>query len=120
MGNKRGKIWGSTCCLMNKNNVAIHRIEIVKSGFCSEHMHNNKFNSFFVESGELEITIYRTDAGQKIEDKTILRPGESTYVEPGVYHKFFAIKPTIAFEFYWTQLCDGDIIRKNIGGYIER
>lgn len=116
----RGKIWGSTCCLMIKNNVEIHRIEVNKGGFCSEHKHEHKWNAFFVESGVLEIIIYRQDAGQIIEDKTVLCAGESTYIEPGVYHKFRAVESTIAFETYWTELSPTDIIRKNVGGNMEQ
>ena len=111
-----GKIWGSTCCLLNKNNVEIHRIKVETGGFCSEHKHKHKWNAFFVEKGQLEITIYRLDANQIIEDITILHDGEMTYVEPGLYHKFRAIKPTVAFEFYWVELLKNDIERRNIGG----
>jgi len=119
MQSTRGKIWGSTCCLMIKNNVEIHRIKVNKGGFCSEHKHEHKWNAFFVETGCLEITIYRHDAGKMIEDKTILRAGSSTYVEPGLNHKFCAIESTVAFEAYWTELSQTDIIRRNVGGVVN-
>jgi len=112
----RGKIWGSTCRLIIQNNVEIHRIEVDKGGFCSEHKHEHKCNAFFVEKGCLEIIIYRQDAGQTIKDRTILQNGDSTYIEPGVYHQFRALKNTIAFEMYWIELSQSDIIRKNVGG----
>lgn len=114
----RGKIWGSSCCLFDKGNMEIHRIEVHQGGFCSEHMHKYKWNAFFVETGCLEITVYREDAGKPIEDRTRLSGGESTYVEPGLYHKFTAIEPTVAFEFYWTELPKDDIIRREVGGTV--
>ena len=101
---------------MVRNNVEIHRIKVNKGGFCSEHKHEHKWNAFFVETGCLEVTIYRQDAGRTIEDKTILHGGDSTFVEPGVYHKFHALEPTIAFEAYWVELSQFDIVRKNVGG----
>ena len=41
MGNIQGKVWGSTGPLFFKNNVEIHRIEVVKGGFCSKHKHEH-------------------------------------------------------------------------------
>lgn len=112
----KGKIWGSTSCLFMKNNVEIHRISAKKGGYCSQHRHKNKWNAFFVESGCLEIIIYREDAGQAIEDRTILKAGDSTYVEPGVFHTFRAKEDTVAFEVYWVELEEQDIDRRDVGG----
>lgn len=113
---KRGKIWGSTCSLFSKNNVEIHRIEANKDAFCSIHKHEHKTNVFFVEQGSLKITIYRPDAGKEIKDETILGPGDMTYVEPGLYHKFEALENTIAFEIYFVELDKNDIVRSTMGG----
>lgn len=113
---KRSKIWGSTSCLFNKNNVEIHRIEAKKDSFCSVHKHEHKTNIFFVEQGLLKITIYRTDAGKEIKDETLLGPGDMTYVENGLDHKFEAMEDTIAFEIYYLELDQNDIVRKNVGG----
>ncbi len=113
----RGKIWGSTSCIFNKNNVEIHRIAVHKNGYCSKHKHVHKFNCFFVESGELKVTIYREDAGQLIEDVTLLKSGESTYVEPGLYHMFLAMSDTVAYEIYWVKISD-DIVRDTVGGVL--
>ena len=112
----QGKIWGKTSCLFHKNNVEIHRIEVKNNGYCSKHKHEHKFNLFFIEEGELEITIYRTDANTSIEDVTTLTDGESTYVEPGLYHKFMAKRDSIAYEIYWVELDPADIIREARGG----
>lgn len=114
--NKRGKIWGSTECLFNKNNAEIHRIEVKKGGFCSLHKHEHKHNLFYVEHGRLQVIIYRTDAGKQIEDRTILEQGDMTFVQPGELHLFEALEDTIAFEIYYAELNPNDIIRENCGG----
>ncbi len=112
----RGKVWGSTSTLFCKNNVEMARILISKGGYCSKHKHAHKYNMFFVESGELKVTIYRNDAGKDIEDVTILAAGHQTYVEPNLYHCFEASEDTIAYEVYWTELNQEDIERENVGG----
>lgn len=116
MSCKKGKIWGSTESLFNCNNVELHRIEGKSGGYCSTHQHQHKFNMFYVEKGVLLVTIYRKDAGQEIEDVTVLKENQSTIVEPGLFHKFEVIEDCVAFEIYWTELNTEDIIRKNVGG----
>ena len=113
---KRGKVWGTTQCLFRGNNVELHRITVRKGGFSSKHQHAHKFNKFVVESGSLEVVIYREDAGRIIEDVTTLRAGDSTYVEPGLFHRFQALEETTALEVYWVQLDQGDIFREDVGG----
>jgi len=113
----RGKIWGTTKLLFKHCDVEIHRIEVQKNAYCSKHLHNHKYNLFFVENGKLKITIFRTDAGKIIEDCTELAIGQSTIVEPGLYHQFLAIDNTIAFEIYWQSTDIGeDIVRESLGG----
>lgn len=111
----RGKIWGNTATIFDKNNVQIARIIVNKGGYCSTHLHNHKFNMFFVESGKLKVTIYRKDADSIIEDITILTAGDMTYVEPCLYHHFEGIEDSIAYEIYWVEIAD-DINRKSVGG----
>lgn len=112
----RGKIWGSTSTIFYKNNVKIARITIKKGGYCSTHEHLHMNNMFYVEKGKLEVLIYRKDANETIEDKTILEPGNMTYVEPLVDHCFRALEDSVAFEIYWVELNENDINRKNVGG----
>ena len=112
----RGKIWGNTSTIFSKNNVEISRIVINKGGYCSKHRHDHKYNMFFVEQGKLLVVIYRRDANITIEDKTVLRVGEMTYVEPNLFHYFEALENTIAYEIYWTEIYKDDIIRESAGG----
>lgn len=110
---KQGKIWGITQSLFLKNNVEIHRIEVNKDGYCSKHKHDYKYNCFFVERGQLKISIWKNDG---LVDKTILSDQETLTVPPKWYHMFEAIKDTIAYEIYWTEIDAKDITRENCGG----
>lgn len=108
-----GKIWGSTSPLFYKNNVEINRIEGKKGGFCSKHYHRSKFNLFFVESGKLKITIWKSYG---LADETILGPMQTTIVKPGQYHQFEVLEDCVALEIYWTELDPDDIERESCGG----
>lgn len=117
------KAWGTTSLIWSGNNVEIHRIEVLEGGFCSKHLHEYKYNMFYVESGELEIDIVKQigyEIAEDIIDKTILNKGESTIVEPKQYHLFKAIKNTIAYEIYFVELPKEDIKRMNCGGIMKR
>lgn len=110
---KYNKIWGTTEQVYNGNNVEIHRIEINQGGYCSRHIHHYKHNMFFVESGKLQIEVWKNDS---LVDKTVLEAGQSTSVAPNEPHRFTALAPTIAYEIYWVTLLPEDIQRFTQGG----
>lgn len=111
---KQGKVWGNTVGIFNRNNVEIHRIEAKKGGFCSKHKHNHKYNMFYVESGVLEITIWKND--YSLVDTTVIKAGEATTAAPKEYHRFKALEDAVVYEIYWTELSPSDIERENTGG----
>lgn len=111
---KNGKIWGTTEEIFGRNNVEVHRIEVIAGGYCSEHHHEQKWNEFYVESGELQITQWSPSSGLK--DITTLHAGDSTAVSPGVIHQFHALTEVVAFEIYWVALEGEDIVRRTVGG----
>ena len=110
----QGKIWGNTREIFNKNNVEIHRVDIKPDGYCSKHKHTAKFNMFLVESGELVVRIWKNE--YDLVDTTYLLKGEQTIVKPGEYHQFDAKTHVVAYEIYWTELDQGDIVRESVGG----
>jgi quercetin dioxygenase-like cupin family protein len=112
--NRYGKIWGSAQNLFFKNNVEINRIQINKNGYCSKHKHEHKYNMFFIERGKLKIKVWKND--YYLVDETILETQQSNIVNPGEYHTFEALEDTIAYEIYWTELSDQDIIREGRSG----
>ena len=109
---KSGKVWGETEEIFNNGIVSVNRLKINKGGYCSEHYHKRKSNTFFVVIGNLAIKIWRNGS----VDETVLWPGESSKVEPGVYHQFRALTDVECLEIYEVELKAKDIERRTVGG----
>lgn len=112
---KNGKIWGHTQEILTKNNVSIHRLEIIKNSCCSKHYHEFKYNVFLVENGSLLIKHWQND--YNLIDETILKKGESCCIPPKHYHQFIALEDTVAYEIYYVELKDNDIVRATCGSH---
>ena len=111
---KEGKAWGVTQTIFQSDSFEVHRIEVKAGGYCSTHKHEYKHNMFFVESGLLEIHVFKND--YELEDITYLSNMELTNVPPGEFHFFKANSDVVAYEIYYPQPIGMDIIRKNCGG----
>lgn len=111
--NKEGKIWGFTSKIFEHNNVSVHRLFIKNNSGSSKHFHKIKYNFFYVESGEIEISIWQND--YNLVDKTILKSGESITIKPGLYHSFHGLLDSIVYEIYYSKIDDNDIFRENCG-----
>ncbi|NBU73074.1 MAG: hypothetical protein EBS53_16810 [Bacteroidetes bacterium] len=85
---KLGKIWGFISKIFSNDNLSIDRIEIINNQKCSKHLHEYKYNMFFVEN----------------QYDTII-------ISPNIYHQFEALENSIVYEIYYTKLNDNDIIR---------
>ena len=114
---KSGKIWGTTELLEANGVLEFHRIEMKSGGVCSKHLHEYKWNGFFVESGKMLIRVWQKD--YDLVDETLLEAGQYTKVKPGVYHQFQCLEDGIAFELYWAEFNHDDIKRETIG-YLEK
>lgn len=110
---KKGKIWGETEELFNKNNVSIERMIINKGGQCSKHLHDIKNNIFFVEKGKILVEEWQTS--YDLVDKTILIAGQSCLINRKKYHRFTGIEDSIVFEIYYVELEEEDIQRETVG-----
>ena len=110
---KAGKVWGETELIHANGVLEFHRIQTVKGGVCSKHMHGFKWNGFFVEKGKLLIRVWKND--YDLFDETVLEKGDFAQVKPGEYHQFEALEDTIAFELYWAEFDHNDIIRESVG-----
>ena len=97
---KQGKAWGTTESILQNNRLEVHRLECKAGHHCSEHLHEHKWNAFYVESGHLTVMIWQPDSD--MVDVTHLYSGESTSVPPGVYHQFAVEEDAIVFEYYWS------------------
>ena len=95
MSNKAGKIWGETELILANNSLEFHRIDYKKGGVCSKHLHEWKWNGFYVMSGQMKIRVWQKD--YDLVDETILNPGDFTAVKPGLYHSFEGLEDGVAF-----------------------
>jgi mannose-6-phosphate isomerase-like protein (cupin superfamily) len=111
---KAGKVWGNTELIFKNPFIEFHRIYAEKGGFCSTHMHEHKWNLFYVTSGHLKIHVNKND--YDLTDVTELRALQWTTVKPGEFHSFEAVEDTQAFELYYPEPLSDDIIRKTVGG----
>jgi len=113
---KEGKIWGENILLFKNDNTQINFIHIKKGGRCSQHMHQNKNNIFFVQSGRLLVEKWN-DSG--LIDSTILIDEQMTEIKNGINHRFTALEDTKALEIYYVNSIDeNDIIRQDEGTII--
>ena len=117
---KAGKVWGETEEIFNNGVVSVNHLKIKKGGYCSEHYHKKKSNMFFVISGNLLVRVWRADGISEISDiivdETVMRPGESTTVLPGITHQFSAQTDVECFEIYSLMGMSEDIFRRTAGG----
>jgi len=110
---RQGKEWGYTTEFFRNAMVSAHHLEIKKDGYCSEHIHEHKYNLFYVISGRLKITIWRE---KDLKDVTEFTAGQVSAVSPGFYHKFEALEKTECIEIYQVLLIEPDIERRTQGG----
>jgi mannose-6-phosphate isomerase-like protein (cupin superfamily) len=108
-----GKVWGQTELLEANNSLEFHRIEMNEGGVCSKHMHQYKWNGFYVEEGIMKVRVWQND--YDLVDETIIGPGQYHKVPPGVYHQFECVQAGIAFELYWSEFNHNDIVRETVG-----
>ncbi|NBX73485.1 MAG: hypothetical protein EBQ89_04215 [Alphaproteobacteria bacterium] len=104
---KLGKIWGFISKIFSNDNLSIDRIEIINNQKCSKHLHEYKYNMFFVESGK--IVVHRWENNNLIS--TVLNQYDTIIISPNIYHQFEALENSIVYEIYYTKLNDNDIIR---------
>ena len=95
MSNKSGKIWGQTELIHSNSVLEFHRIDYKAGGVCSKHMHNFKWNGFYVMSGKLKIRVWQKD--YDLIDETVLNPGDFTRIKPGLYHSFEGLEDGVSF-----------------------
>jgi len=109
-----GKVWGKTELIEANGTLEFHRIEMQKGGVCSKHLHEFKWNGFYVEQGEMIVRVWQED--QNLVDETRLMPGDYCQVKPGLIHQFEGVESGVAFELYWAEFNHNDIVRRTAGG----
>ena len=117
---RNAKCWGVSTPVLLLPKLQVHRIMVAPQSECSIHLHRQKANRFYVESGELVI---REFPGLAIHKDTVIRSGEIYDVLPNVTHQFIQPKgdapDVIAYEMYWcldgSDVRDDDIVRLREG-----
>jgi mannose-6-phosphate isomerase-like protein (cupin superfamily) len=108
-----GKVWGKTELIEANGALEFHRIEMEKGGVCSKHLHEFKWNGFYIETGQMLVRVWQND--YDLVDETLLREGDYTKVKPGLYHQFECVQSGIAYELYWAEFNHNDIKRESVG-----
>ena len=111
---KAGKVWGTTELVEANGVLEFHRIEMEAGGVCSKHLHEYKWNGFYVEEGQMLIRVWQHDQDDLL-DETVLSAGEFTQVRPGLVHQFEGLRDGVAFELYWAEFDHNDIVRRTVG-----
>ena len=103
------KGWGWEDWIWNNESYCGKLLFVKQGRMCSWHYHNLKDETFYLQSGELEIiTGWSDDLSSSMIEP--LRPGEAYHIPRGLRHRFRAVQDSYMFEFS-TQHFDSDSIR---------
>ncbi len=102
------KGWGYELWFHNDEKYCGKLLYFNKGKKCSWHVHKLKTETFYIQSGEIEVTYGLTDDISKA-NKIILVPGDTFEVAVGLRHRMRAIDDTELFEFS-TQHWDEDSV----------
>lgn len=108
---KQLKIWGFVQTIFKNTKCQVDFLYVRKNTVCSLHLHNNKYNRFFLLQGEVEIII-----NSQIYN---LKKGEIFDVEPQIVHQFKGLKNSFMLEISFVNddnLNLNDIQRLSQGG----
>jgi quercetin dioxygenase-like cupin family protein len=85
------KDWGEEHWIVN-NDLYCGKKLILRKGFrCSLHYHKVKHETFYVESGLVQLSI---PGGLRI-----MRPGDRAVIKPTTVHRFTGLEDSVIFEF---------------------
>lgn len=112
----QGKVWGHTIPVFCKNNVELNKLKLEKGHQCSKHIHDAKYNMFYVIEGKIKVKIWKND--YDLVDETILTADQGTVVSPKEHHRFEVLEDSIILEVYWVELNVNDIQREDVGGSV--
>lgn len=103
------KGWGFEKWIVNTEKYCGKLLYFVKEKQCSWHYHKIKDETFYVQSGEIELC-YGYDDDISLSQKIVLKKGDKFHIPIGLRHKMYALKDTELFEFS-TQHFDEDSYR---------
>lgn len=84
------KVWGREEWLTNTDKYCGKKLYLTKGYQCSLHHHENKDETFYIESGRVFL---------ELNGKTLtMLPGESQKIQPGERHRFSGLKDSVIIE----------------------
>lgn len=105
------KGWGYEHWIVNKKEYCGKILFFKKGKRCSWHYHKLKDETFYIQSGRLEVTYGWNDRKtSNFITKTVLEEGDSFHVPVGMRHQMKGLTDVVMFEFS-TQHFDEDSIR---------
>lgn len=91
------KGWGKELWIANKAYCG-KKMQLDKGKKCSVHYHKNKEETFYIQSGKMELRLWKNGFPGP-ETKIVLGPGEIIHLIPGDIHQFFGLEDCTFFEF---------------------
>lgn len=92
------KGWGFELWIVNNSKYCGKILHFNKGGKCSFHYHKEKDETFYVQSGEVEVKYSVLDSLEHA-NSIILKAGDSFHVPQELRHQIIAIEETDIFEF---------------------
>lgn len=99
IGEWEKKCWGLTRCISHNDHHSAHELRTLAGWQCSLHRHQQRANSFFVDSGVIEVRLFGDDRRDGVGYR--VGPGKTFDVPSGVWHRFAVIESGTVFETYW-------------------
>jgi cupin fold WbuC family metalloprotein len=90
------KLWGYEKHLVNTNLYCGKILVALPNGMaCSVHYHKKKTETFHILRGRLHLQLFSLEG--KLQEKTVLNPGESLTLAPLTPHRFWAVDELCEF-----------------------
>jgi cupin fold WbuC family metalloprotein len=90
------KLWGHEKIIVNSSLYCGKILTVLPNGMaCSIHYHKNKTETFHILSGELQFEKF--DLSGKLQQRTVLRAGDTITLVPNTPHRFWVIDTLCQF-----------------------
>ena len=88
------KKWGQERWIRNDEKYCMKELLVIPGFRCSLHMHKIKTETFYVVSGMVKMFVQSGDKPKEV----VMCPGQTVHIEPGCYHRFESVCPSILLE----------------------
>lgn len=90
------KGWGKELWIANTSTYCGKKLMLLKGKTCSVHYHDKKDETFYVQSGKVEMSLQDRDGHKQ---RCVLVAGDKARISPGVLHQFYGLEDSELFEF---------------------